>query len=215
MTETKTCTKCGEEKTHHEFSWKRKGMYLRSRCKVCTKELRRAKDVADRKHCETCGLLLGRKAFEKNSSTCKACLRGTRSSYHVLSEINPTTETAICYLCGPVPVVFRAHGSNGGSGRGWYCVPGRKLKNARAHLLHRYGMTPEVQEQMLVKQDGRCYVCAEEPTERSPLCVDHDHTTGAVRAILCTPCNTSLGMARESATRLRGLAAYVEEFGPQ
>lgn len=39
--------------------------------------------------------------------------------------------------------------------------------------------------------------------------VDHCHRTGMVRGILCDKCNKSIGMAKESANILFGLAEYV------
>ncbi|MFE2712220.1 endonuclease domain-containing protein [Streptomyces mirabilis] len=56
---------------------------------------------------------------------------------------------------------------------------------------------------MLAKQAGLCAICRTVPelqrantrTGRrwTPFHVDHDHATGAVRGLLCTPCNTTLG----------------------
>lgn len=43
------------------------------------------------------------------------------------------------------------------------------------------------------------------------LYIDHDHSTGLVRDMLCSGCNSALGFAKESAKRLRGLADYVEK----
>jgi hypothetical protein len=45
------------------------------------------------------------------------------------------------------------------------------------------------------------------------LCVDHNHDTGEVRAILCKPCNTMLGMAKDSVDRLQAGIDYLKEHG--
>lgn len=50
--------------------------------------------------------------------------------------------------------------------------------------------------------------------ETKRLHMDHDHTTEEFRALLCSPCNTSLGFLKESPKRIRGLAEYIERFGP-
>lgn len=42
------------------------------------------------------------------------------------------------------------------------------------------------------------------------LAVDHDHTTGQVRGLLCFLCNTAIGKLGHSAVRLRRAAAYME-----
>lgn len=41
--------------------------------------------------------------------------------------------------------------------------------------------------------------------------IDHDHLTGKIRGLLCGRCNSAIGLAAESATRLRDLADYLEE----
>jgi hypothetical protein len=72
----------------------------------------------------------------------------------------------------------------------------------------RYGITPECYEDMLAKQGGVCAICGGEP-HRYRLAVDHDHKSGKVRSLLCSPCNTALGALENTAWR--NLAeAYLE-----
>jgi Recombination endonuclease VII len=59
----------------------------------------------------------------------------------------------------------------------------------------KYGLTREAYERMAAAQDGRCAICGEKPDH--DLRVDHDHGTGAVRALLCNLCNTGIGSLRE------------------
>ena len=54
----------------------------------------------------------------------------------------------------------------------------------------RYGLTTEQYEQLLVDQDSRCAICGEASLK---LQVDHCHTNGKVRGLLCPKCNTALG----------------------
>jgi hypothetical protein len=77
--------------------------------------------------------------------------------------------------------------------------------------LRRYGLTPERYEEMLIEQGGRCAICSEEP-KRYRLHVDHDHTTGAVRSLLCGNCNSGIGMFREDPWLLRRASRYLVEF---
>lgn len=55
-----------------------------------------------------------------------------------------------------------------------------------------------------------CDICGREPKDRAHA-VDHDHATGKLRGILCGPCNTALGMLRDSPDLMRRAAAYIEE----
>ncbi len=63
---------------------------------------------------------------------------------------------------------------------------------------------------MLASQNGKCAICGTtEPAGRG-FCVDHCHTTGAVRSILCHHCNAALGHLKEDLTIIDALANYVQ-----
>lgn len=65
-------------------------------------------------------------------------------------------------------------------------------------------------EDLRRRQDGRCALCGDSPKCES-LCVDHDHATGAIRALLCRTCNLGLGHMRDDADLLRRAADYIEQ----
>lgn len=44
------------------------------------------------------------------------------------------------------------------------------------------------------------------------LVIDHCHTTGAVRALLCNGCNSAIGMMKENPETLIAAAAYLIGF---
>lgn len=79
-----------------------------------------------------------------------------------------------------------------------------RVKNFR--FMSRYGLTFAQVEEMKLRQGGRCAACR----GADALHVDHDHKTGAVRALLCTGCNTALGLLKEDPMRIRALAVYIE-----
>jgi Recombination endonuclease VII len=74
------------------------------------------------------------------------------------------------------------------------------------HLTRRYGITAAEADFMLDEQDGVCAICQSAPAAH----VDHDHETGAVRALLCFNCNGGLGQFRDDPAVLRAAADYVE-----
>lgn len=78
-------------------------------------------------------------------------------------------------------------------------------------LQNTYGITLEEYNQMLVKQDCSCKICgiSKEKLKRA-LCVDHCHTTGKVRGLLCDTCNRSLGLLKDSVDMLRRAVKYLE-----
>jgi hypothetical protein len=57
----------------------------------------------------------------------------------------------------------------------------------------RYGITLADYDRMCEEQGGLCKICGNPPGSRQRLAVDHDHDTGEVRGLLCTPCNAQLG----------------------
>src|SRR5437588_8384584 len=65
-----------------------------------------------------------------------------------------------------------------------------------AHRERMYGLTKLEYQEVLVKQHGGCAICGSTPGLR-PLNVDHDHTTNKVRGLLCSACNSELGMFRD------------------
>ena len=60
-----------------------------------------------------------------------------------------------------------------------------------------YSITISYFTQMLKNQNYSCLICGREFTDDNPACIDHDHKTGEIRALLCRNCNTMIGMANE------------------
>lgn len=98
-----------------------------------------------------------------------------------------------------------------------------KAKNARSYEAQRmnrresqlralYGIGHADYERMLAEQNGQCAICGASSPGRGDryFCVDHDHTTGKVRAILCDFCNNGLGRFRDDVDLLRKAIAYLE-----
>ena len=72
------------------------------------------------------------------------------------------------------------------------------------------GLIQRPRERMHSDQDGRCAICGCVENNGRDFCVDHDHLTGKVRALLCDECNKGIGSLRDSATLLRQAAEYIE-----
>lgn len=62
----------------------------------------------------------------------------------------------------------------------------------RYTLKHKFNITIKDYDEMFEKQDGVCYICGEPEISRR-LSIDHNHTTGKVRKLLCVRCNTLVG----------------------
>lgn len=68
------------------------------------------------------------------------------------------------------------------------------LKRKGSHIKRNYGITLEEHNLMFNKQEGKCKICGRHQNEiKIPFAVDHDHTTGRIRGLLCHKCNQGLG----------------------
>jgi hypothetical protein len=73
----------------------------------------------------------------------------------------------------------------------------------RFRLLLKYGVTPEWYDKTLEAQGGHCALCSATSAHvnrKTILFVDHCHSSGAVRGLLCAKCNTHLGIVEADPT---------------
>lgn len=71
----------------------------------------------------------------------------------------------------------------------------------------RYGVTLEEHTILYKKQNGKCATCND---ELIPGVIDHDHNTGEIRGLLCNPCNSALGFAKDNIQTLRNMIEYLK-----
>lgn len=115
-------------------------------------------------------------------------------------------KTGVCYLC-----YTRQRYKNPeirakilASGNSWKKRNRQKVTSYM--LMHRYGITLAEYEQMKVKQDNLCALCKVKPNK---LVVDHCHTTGRVRGLLCGSCNLRLVLFDDDLSMLEKVREYV------
>jgi hypothetical protein len=86
----------------------------------------------------------------------------------------------------------------------------KRLLKRRRQSLKKYGLTIEDYDRMLVDQNGLCAICStDKPGGQGCFHVDHNHTTGKVRKLLCTTCNSMLGMVNDDPRILAAGIAYL------
>lgn len=138
------------------------------------------------------------------SQLCKADLR----------ERNQTTR-AQC----PCGLVFTRHTNKK------YCSKDcSKRFNPRSYLASdrrqkTYGLSPAEYDEMLKNQEGVCKICLQRETRKRlgkllPLAVDHDHATGKVRGLLCSRCNTAIGLIHDNVIVALRLTQYLKQSNP-
>lgn len=77
--------------------------------------------------------------------------------------------------------------------------------NRRSNLWRLYRITPEYFEKLAANQSHCCAICG----RKAQLVVDHDHTSGAIRGLLCHACNLGLGKFGDSVPSLLKAAQYL------
>lgn len=123
--------------------------------------------------------------LEVGSKVCSQCnTRKPFDDYHRKSD-SPDDRAGVCIDC--------------------------KTKNRRAyHLSYTYDITEEHYFTLLDEQFGCCAVCgSDDETIGGHLHVDHDHETGDIRGLLCSNCNTGLGLLQDSPEVLQSAVRYL------
>lgn len=74
-----------------------------------------------------------------------------------------------------------------------------------------YGISPD-ELQNLYDSNSSCMICGTIPS--NGLHIDHDHSSGVVRGLLCMRCNTALGLFKDNAENLANAIEYLENTKP-
>jgi hypothetical protein len=135
-----------------------------------------------------------------------------------------------CQMCNLTKPVEQFHKSKQTKdGRFSYCAPCKVEANRRSnkklltenrekfldqrknwHLKKTYGITLDEYKTIVMEQGGVCAVCLKnEKQHYRQLAVDHDHTTGKVRGLLCHDCNRALGFLKDDVNYLKRAIEYL------
>jgi hypothetical protein len=89
------------------------------------------------------------------------------------------------------------------------------LRQRNNDLKRMYGITQQDYDMMLAEQNNQCAICeTTEPGGRHTsnyFVVDHCHTTGKVRKLLCHHCNTALGLVGDNIGTLETMIKYLQK----
>lgn len=91
------------------------------------------------------------------------------------------------------------------------CKSCDELRKYKRFIKKTYDITFEDYEEMLESQNGKCAICESKigNSRTTRLFVDHCHTTGNVRGLLCSSCNHGLGQFRDSPKLLQKAIKYL------
>jgi hypothetical protein len=91
-------------------------------------------------------------------------------------------------------------------------TPGQR--NTRSSRRRVYGIEPVDFVLLLASQNFACAICKNAEIKGS-WHLDHDHQSGKVRGVLCSNCNTALGLTRENLDTLTEMVRYLQTGAEQ
>jgi len=140
------------------------------------------------KRCRKCNVVKDADEFHKNNhhkdgltSYCKKCCRERGRQYAKTKKGKESANKA-------------AKKWQRGKGREASRKYQRSLKRKNCVLRWKFGMTLEQYDEMFKQQNGVCAICGMADVTGRRLAVDHNHETKKIRGLLCTGCNTRLGI---------------------
>jgi hypothetical protein len=152
--------------------------------------------------------------------TCKSCLKKQADKGQVI-EIEQGKICSLCKRTLPIQDFYKTPYYSGYTSWCKECTKEKARKHPQAKFkgrkatLKRYGITPEMYDELTQKQNGVCASCGKYEVLSNkngivPLSVDHCHVTGKVRGLLCNSCNVALGHLKDDPERIKALLKYLE-----
>lgn len=170
--------------------------------------------------CRSCGVTKSRDEFHKASREknglqfrCKACDKEWHAARYLRDKEKINAQA------------FKWRTENAAraseTGMKWRKANPDKVKEYQrtTNLRKNFGLEQSDYKAMLDEQNGVCFLCEKPETHinyktktLAALSVDHCHTQGHVRRLLCNNCNHALGFFKDDPELLRKAANYVEGF---
>ena len=91
------------------------------------------------------------------------------------------------------------------------CNTCRSIYNSMRHRKIKYSIAQDEFEKILKNQKFCCDICKKELVKGHGTHVDHCHSTGKIRGILCNPCNRALGYFKDSTQSLKSAILYLDK----
>ncbi|PRX92349.1 endonuclease VII domain-containing protein [Allonocardiopsis opalescens] len=193
----KKCRDCGVAKELAQF-WKMQAAPdgLSYYCIDCAAERnRRGKENRARRQEKTYTPQGRRRVLAEGEKWCPKCERALPRSEFGSNRSSRDGLTAYCRPCHNRIGRENRERNHGGT--------------RHYHLKRRYGIGADDAERMLAEQGGVCLICHRELGVEN-MHVDHSHTTGEVRGILCFNCNGGLGQFKDDHERMLRAITYLD-----
>jgi len=153
------------------------------------------------KSCSTCKQVLPMDRFSKDKSTrdgksysCKSCNVGKCREYYTANREKLREYGRKRYHSDPKwKEQSRINRRNK-----YKTDPDARKRRLASCRLSKFGITDDEFNRLFVSQGNKCAICrCSEPPNKKSWSVDHDHISGKIRGILCSFCNTGIGLLRD------------------
>ena len=146
--------------------------------------------------------------------TCKKCSEAKPLTLFATSKTCREGYRYICKACDAARQAQYAASDAGKATRAQYEAKSTtKADKRKWHLSNSYKLDCAAYSAMLTEQGNGCAICRTQVYDPSRpafrLAIDHCHSTGAVRGLLCKNCNTGLGLFKDSTDTLASAIAYL------
>ena len=92
------------------------------------------------------------------------------------------------------------------------CKPCDNKRKSIANMFKTFGMTMDDYDEMLSNQNMGCKICnTKVPRGQGRFHIDHCHTTGKIRGLLCSKCNVGLGQFDDNIGKLNNAIRYLTD----
>ena len=173
----------------------------------------------DMKWCRRCELVKSRDAFPAHRSThdklqtyCRECFadiyrRRREGAGHVTRPRGVPPGHKFCRGCEQIkPLTEWSPRPRAADGYHFRCRECISRRDRERHLSSTYGLNLDDVGEILARQDGRCAICL----VAEAIHIDHNHSTGKIRGMLCFRCNAALGQFGDNVETLRRATDYLE-----
>lgn len=159
------------------------------------------------KKCSTCKVEKDESGFSKCKtkkdgldSRCKECQKAYSKAFYIKNteKISSATKEYYKNNTEKVNAITKAY---------YESNPERSFASK---LKHNYHLTLKDYYTFLEQQNGVCAICGKECLTGERLSVDHNHTSGKVRGLLCRKCNSALGLFNDSPEILSKALDYLK-----
>lgn len=128
---------------------------------------------------------------------CCSCREWKILSEFAISKYTLSGRTSICKNCYNLKK------------KEYYNKDDSKLR-VRKWRLKNYNLSEIEFNNLLIHQDYKCAICDSKFSDFSKINIDHSHSSGKVRGLLCRQCNLGLGHFTDSKDMLKQAITYLE-----